>query len=206
MIHGLLPYDPVLAGGVRIPSLARPDDDVRTVELVTLIALGIAAACATQLLDAGLGIPGHAIVRSVLPFSLGLALVPRRRAGIVMGSTAVGAGMLFNATPYAGAGAGALTSLFLSGFLLDQAASRAHRGWPLYIGVALAGLTTNLIAFGVKTISKLGTTGGLGGGGGRSGWLGRAVISYPLCGLIAGLLCAFLLFKLRSRTEIASDI
>ncbi len=245
MFQGVLAYEPVLAGGTRIPPLTQAGGNVRAVEMATLVTLGFLAAVATQMLDFSLGIPGHAIIRSVLPFSLGIALVPRRRAGLVMGTTAVGTALAMEATRYGDAGVGALTSLFLCGFLLDQAATRARRGWPLYVAVSLAGLATNLAAFAARAISKLSTAGldsargvgmgggrglgagrglggGLGGGGGAglgggiglgngagkavfSEWLSRASISYPLCGLIAGLLCAFLLFRLRSRSKPYAD-
>jgi hypothetical protein len=228
-----------LAGGTRIPPLTQAGENVRPVEMAALVTLGFLAAVATQMLDFSLGIPGHAIIRSVLPFSLGIALVPRRRAGLVMGSTAVGTALAMEAARYGDAGIGALTSLFLCGFLLDQAASRAKQGWPLYVGVALAGLVTNLAAFAARAISKLSTAGldsargvglggghGLGGGRGLGGgmggglgngsgagagkavfseWLGRASISYPLCGLIAGLLCALLLFRLQFRSTPDAD-
>jgi len=35
------------------------------------------------------------------------------------------------------------------------------------------------------------------GGGGWDVWFPRAAISYPLCGLAAGLICAIILFRLR---------
>jgi len=247
MFQSLLAYEPALAGGTRIPPLTQTGENVRTVEMATLVTLGFLAAVATQMLDFSLGIPGHAIIRSVLPFSLGIALVPRRQAGLVMGTTAVGTALALEATRYGDAGVGALTSLFLCGFLLDQAATRAKQGWPLYLAVSLAGLATNLTAFTARLVSKLSTAGldsahkvglgrgsgagrglggGLGGGGGTGmggglgpgngtgaglgkaalgEWLPKAAISYPLCGLIAGLLCAALLFRLQSRSKPDAD-
>ncbi len=249
MFRSVLTYEPILAGGTRFPPLTRAGGNVRAVEMATLVTLGFLAAVATQMLDFSLGVPGHAIIRCVLPFSLGVALVPRRQAGLVMGMAAVGSALALEAARFGDAGVGALTSLFLCGVLLDQAASRAKQGWPLYVAVALAGLVTNLAAFAVRAFSKFSTAGldsahkaGLGGGrvpgtgrglGGGMGagsgagmggglgsgngsgpgvgnailseWLDKASVSYPLCGLIAGLLCALLLFRLKSRSNSELD-
>jgi hypothetical protein len=92
---------------------------------------------------------------------------------------------------------GATTSLVLSGILLDLVARRARAGWQLYAGLAAAGCLTNLAAFTIKAATKFS---GLDPGWGHWHiWWPRAVISYPLCGLIAGLVCATILFRLRGR-------
>jgi hypothetical protein len=99
------------------------------------------------------------------------------------------------------AGFGALTSLLLCGVVLDAAIAWTRSGWRLYVGLALAGLTVNMAAFAVKAGSKLAGWGGRGGGGGWHAWFPRAAVTYPLCGLAAGVLCAVILFRFRQRDD-----
>ena len=64
-------------------------------------------------------------------------------------------------------------------------ASRARAGWQLYVGLAAAGCVTNLAALAIKAGTKFsGLDPGLGYW--HTLWP-RAVVSYQLCGLIAGL-------------------
>ncbi len=97
-------------------------------------------------------------------------------------------------------GFGALTSLSLTGPLMDVALWKARAGWRLYAGIILAGLSSNLIAMGIKVAEKLLMSGG-GGGGKRSfgAWLVQAAWTYPLCGVLAGLLSAVIWFRWRAR-------
>src|SRR5690606_25269753 len=163
----------------------------------------LAAAAATALLDLGWRIPGHAILRTVIPLAVGLALVPRRGSGMVMSATA-GSGMLgLQAAGMAGGGAGALTSLLLTGPLLDVASRWSLRGWHVYLSFALAGLTSNMLAFLVRWATKAASGGGGGGGmgGGRAlaEWQPQAIVTYAICGLLAGLLGAAVCFRARSK-------
>src|SRR5262249_44745800 len=130
----------------RVPAVASPDRPASALEVALLVGLGAAAALATTLLDFSLRIPGHAILRSVFPMALGMALVPRRLAGTVMGASALATALVVGAARGGGPGAGALTSLCLTGPLLDLVLWGADRGWRLYLGFVLAGLGSNLVS------------------------------------------------------------
>src|SRR5262249_48252713 len=150
----------------RIPSLARADRTVSIAELLALILMGASATVISALGEFQLRIPGHAILRSVFPMALGLAMVPRRMGGCVMGGSALLTGMLIPLAGSRAMGPGALASLSLTGPLLDLALWSAASGWRLYLGFVVAGLGSNLIAFSVRGGARLL---GLGGGGGRGG-------------------------------------
>jgi len=198
-----LPVHDGLLGASRVPSLARPERAVSVTEVAVLVLLGAAAAAATALPDLQLRIPGHAILRSVFPMALGMALVPRRLSGSVMGGSALATALLLQAGG-AGGGPGAMTSLTLTGPLLDLALLGARQPWRLYLGFVLAGLGSNLAAFfvrwGFRAVDLAHRAGGGGGGGRRTAeWLAVAPWTYVLCGALAGLLSAAVWFHLRSR-------
>jgi hypothetical protein len=126
--------------------------------------------------------------------ALGLALVPRRGAGLIMGAAAAltllplmlgytPAGVLFTK------GAGSTTSPLLAGPMLELTTRPARRGWRLYLAFILAGVLVNLAALLVQGGSKLA---GWDAGGGKplAVWLATALWSYPLCGACAGLFSA----------------
>lgn len=195
-----------LRSGSRLPALSREESSVRMSEWAVWLAMGIAAACASALPDWNLRIPGHAILRSVFPMALGLSLAPRCGAGGVMGVIACATALTLRCSGRAEVGFGALTSLSLTGPLLDVALWKAQAGWRLYAGIIAAGLSSNLIAIGIKVTEKLLMSGG--GGSKRSfgAWLAQAAWTYPLCGALAGLLSAVIWFRWRaSDTERAGD-
>jgi hypothetical protein len=197
MFSRLLAVEPFLVDSGRFPSLSDKAGRVRAAELGCLFVMGTLAAVAAHLVELKLRIPGHAIVRVIFPIALGLALVPRRGAGLTMGTVGLGVSLLISVGRFGAPGWGATTSLVLSGILLDQVACRARAGWQLYVGLAVAGCLTNLAALAVKAGTKFS---GLDPGLGHwHTWWPRAVISYPLCGLIAGLVCAAVLFRFRGR-------
>src|SRR5262245_51475745 len=72
----------------RLTGLARTDASISALEITTLLVFGALAAIAVSMLHLSFRIPGHAILRAVFPMAAGLAVVPRRSAGMVM---AVGA-------------------------------------------------------------------------------------------------------------------
>jgi hypothetical protein len=216
----------------RLRTVASPAERTRVWEFVWLTAMGIAAATAATLADFSLGVPGHAIVRIVFPMTLGLALVPRHGGGVVMGASALAATGAYKLFGLGVPGMGAMTSLLVFGPILDLMLWRGRRGWQLFGAFALAGLTSNLIAFAVRGMTRLAGAGpaasgvargaglgggrglgggglgggGLGGGGGMGGgagagdpWWMIAPLSYVLCGLVAGLLCAAVWFAVRPR-------
>jgi hypothetical protein len=161
-------------------------------DVALLMGCGLLAAATVGFLDLDLRIPGNAILRGVLPLSLGMALVPRRGAGLIMGGSAL-AGLGALALFGRGAGLGASTSLVLTGPLLDLAAARARSGWRLYAAFGVAGLVANLGAFLVRGGGKAVSL----GGGGRllADWLTVAPITYAACGLAAGLISAVVFFR-----------
>jgi len=206
MFGKLYTAEPTFAASIRLPALGHIDQPIQKLELATLIIMGVAAAAASHFIALNLRIPGHAIVRVIFPIAFGVALVPRRGAGSTMGLVAAISTIGFAGARFGAVGLGATTSLLLCGIVLDAAIAWTRSGWPLYVGLGLAGLSVNLAAFAVKAISKLaglggmGVGGGMGGGGGAGGfqaWFPRAVITYPLCGLAAGLVCAVILFRFR---------
>lgn len=199
-----LSVHPGLAQSTRLPALADQGQTLRLAEMLLLLAAGAGAALATTLLDFGLRIPGHAIIRAVFPMSLGLALAPRRMGGMVMGIGALGSAVALGAGGWAAVGAGAMTSLALTGPFLDLALWRAGRGWRLYLGFALAGLGSNLAALGVRAGTKLA---GLGHPAARplAEWWPQAVCTYAVCGLLAGLLSAVVWFRFAAGTRRGAD-
>lgn len=188
----LLPPQPVLSEHSRLMRNRAAVVGISSADLAVLIACGLLAAAGVVFVDLDARLPGHAILRGVLPLALGLALVPRRGAGLVMGGSAL-AGLAGLSLVGRGAGVGASTSLVLLGPLLDLAAARARSGRWLYLTFGLAGLAANLAALVVRGGAK---AGGLGGGGRLlSDWLTVAPISYAACGLAAGLISAVVFFR-----------
>jgi hypothetical protein len=192
----LLDLHPGLAGGSRLPRLARQGQHASAVEWACLLGLGLLAALAAVFLRFRLGVPGHAILRTVLPVALGLALVPRHLSGSLISSTAFVSALAFGAAGVRGVGVPALTSLLLTGPLLDLALLGAKPGWLLYGRLAAAGLLSNLLALASRpTLVLLGIS--FGGRSEQLGWI--TVASYAACGLAAGLVSAACWFRLRSR-------
>ncbi len=192
-----LPVNTVLQDAARLPS--NSDRTAVAVDYLVLLGFGVVAATCTILADFGLKIPGHAILRVVLPFACGLALVPRHGAGSVMGVGAlIGGGVLTGVGHYE-LGAGATTSLLLTGPLLDLMLRRTKPNQSLYWRMALAGFLANAGAFlvrgGVKWLESPGAGKPL-----LAVWGGKALVTYSVCGLIAGLLSAFIVFRWRTET------
>jgi hypothetical protein len=184
-----------LLASSRLPSLSRPGQGVSLIEAVALLLVGAAAAVLTASLDLRLRIPGHAIIRSVFPMAFGLALVPRRYAGVCM---AAGAGATASLLKIGGAGLGpgAVASLCLTGPCLDLALLGARGGWRLYPRLVLAGLGSNLLALVIRSGTRAFEWDH---DRGMAEWFRQAVLTYPLCGILAGLVSAFVWFKLRAR-------
>jgi hypothetical protein len=188
-----LPEHAVLAQTTRLPLLGQSAQALPALEFAALLLFGGLAACSMLFLDFGVRMPGHAVLRAVLPMACGLAVVPRRGAGLVMGGGALLtlAGLSLGGHP--GSGTGSTTSLLLIGPMMDAALWSARPGLRLYLSFALAGFATNLVAFLVRGAAKAG--GGTGAGGrAMESWLQVAVFTYAACGLLAGLISAAMLF------------
>jgi hypothetical protein len=193
-----------LLQGSRLRGVIADREQSHAVDIAFLALCGMVAALSSAYLDFRLRIPGHAILRAVFPMALGLAVVPRRGAGSVMGISALCTGLFLRwAVPAGGLGIGALTSLALTGPLLDVSLRRAEGGWRLYSGFAVAGLAANLAAFVLR-------------GGVRYAGLdhpgARAIphrlvsdgMSYVVCGIVAGVISGVIWFqatRARSRDE-----
>jgi hypothetical protein len=192
-------YGLIAAG--RIPSVISIQKRISVLEMMLLFLCGTAAAVSSCLLHHGMRLPGSSIVFSLVPMALGLALAPRRNAGSIMGAGALSAAALFNLTGLAHSGAGAFVSLCLLGPVLDLALTKVRDGWRLYLGLILAGIATNMLALASRSISKL-LGFDIGGMRPFGGWWAEAIMTYTMCGAVAGLIAALCFFHLRKqRTE-----
>ena len=178
---------PTLAGAARISAA----------ELAALLACGALAALAVGLVQLSLRVPGHAILRGVLPISMGLALVPRRSAGMVM---AFGAALTAAAMSWGNVGrfpAAAVLSILALGPVLDLALMGKAQGWRLYLRFAIAGAVANLLAFAARVGTAYFGWELSGSRTFMSFWSG-ALGSFILCGAVAGLVGAAVWFRSRS--------
>lgn len=202
MRAGILPVDEGLRATSRLPPLGAGRETVRRLELAALALAGTAAALLTHLLRLHLGIPGSSIVFTIVPLALGFALVPRRGAGAVMSGAALATTAVLGFAGVRLDGIGAVTSLIVTGPLLDLAWRWGQAGgWRLYRGFVLAGAAGNAAAFAVRAGAKLLELPGGIVGGSFHVWWPRAVVSYSAAGLLAGLAAAAAWFRLRDRTR-----
>jgi hypothetical protein len=186
-----------LAGVGRIHAVAKDQDRISANEILLLFVCGAVSASAIAFVRLGLRLPGHSIVLSMIPMSLGLALAPRRFGGFLLS-----AGAFATAAAYTGAGlvqygSGAFVSLCLLGPMMDLALTQVRGGLRLYLSFIGAGIATNLVALGSRSASKLlmldpGTRP-------FGGWWGQALMTYTLCGAIAGLIAAACFFQFRTK-------
>ena len=194
MFPSVFAIHPGLEHSARLPALARQGHGLAAAELTVLFFLGVAAATLSSLLKLNLGVPGHNIIRVIFPMALGLAVVPRRGSGSVMGLGGLAGAAGFHLAGVTGLGAGAMTSLVLTGFFLDAALVGARGGKSLYLRLALAGLAANMAAFVIKVAEKTFFVGGLEGGP-LAVWWPKAIVTYSVCGLLAGILSAMVWFR-----------
>jgi hypothetical protein len=180
-------------------SPAESDTAASSRELLILVSAGVTAAAISTFVNLDLSIPGHAILKAVLPISFGLALAPRRYAGTIMGTSALLSGLLFRGLVPGndGLGIGAFTSLIVFGPTLDV----LHRSFKKHISewwmLALAGLATNSIAFLVRgTFKWMGKD--IGFNKLFSIWFSTAIVTYAVCGILAGLICGMIFFRYQS--------
>ncbi len=187
-----------LASSGRIAPMAPTRERISAAEILLLIICGAGAAAASGFLRLGLRLPGHSIVLSMVPMALGLMLAPRRFAGCIMSAGAFGTAAALSFSGLAHYGTGASVSLCLLGPMIDLAVAKARRGWLLYLGLMLAGIGTNLLALVSRSAGKLL---GLDVGHMRpfGTWWTQAIITYSLCGAVAGLIGALCFFHLRNQ-------
>jgi hypothetical protein len=191
--------DQRLRQAARVPALAGGSERLALPEVAVLLAAGVLASLLTNLWKPSLGIPGSNIVFVAFPLALGFALVPRRHAGLLMAGGALAANAALWIAGLRLDGSGAQTSLLLTGPLLDLALRRFSGGWRLYAAFVAACATTNLLALLVRGATRAAGMRGTGMGGGRSseGWWLEAVWTYPMAGLLAGLISVAAWFHFR---------
>jgi hypothetical protein len=193
---------PGLVDASRLLQRRQASNTLRTSEIAWLLGMGALAGLSASFLDFGWRIPGHAILRAVLPMTIGMALVPRRNTGLVMSAGAVMT--LYSLRLFGGPlpGLGAGTSLLLLGPILDRAVLCANNGWRIYFGCAVAGFASNYAALVVRAAPKI-----LGFEHGRGRplnvWLTEALVTYALCGILAGLISACICFRARGSVDSA---
>lgn len=197
-----MPLESHLQHSSRLESLSLLEQS-RVRELLFLISMGILAAVLSTFLKTHLRIPGHSILKVVLPISFGFAAVPKRYVGSVMGCSALCCALVFRTVlPATGGslGVGALTSLVLFGPILDFSLRYLQRPVSAWFLLALSGLATNAAAFLVRGGFKF-----LGRDEGAkrllADWLSVAMVSYAVCGLLAGLICGMVFFRYRPASQ-----
>ena len=202
MASGMLARHEGLRATTRLGFLNTSQETVQPWEVLVLLGAGVGAALASMFVDLNVRIPGHSILKVVIPIAAGFAIVPRRGSGSVMGLTALATSLFLRQGGFAGDGMslGSLTSLTATGPLLDWTLRRTQGGWMLYVGFALAGLASNVLALFVRGGAKLI---GFEHAGGRplASWLTQASYTYVLCGLGAGLISGMLWFYSRRRNQ-----
>jgi hypothetical protein len=199
----------------RLGRIGATSATITTRELVILLACGVLAAMAVAMVTVPLRIPGHAILRAALPMVAGFALVPRRSAGGVMSLGALAAVGVFYFGSIGNLQAAAVTGMLALGPAMDLALRGEPTGWRLYLRLAVAGILANLLAWGVRmmaagwfatAVAGSGRGGGTGMGGGGERALAHhflefwpvALVTFALCGAIAGVASAAVWFKARS--------
>jgi hypothetical protein len=187
-----------LAAAGRIPSVAAIRERISAWEILLLLFCGSTAAAAVELVKLGLRLPGHAIVLAMIPMALGLALAPRRSAGFIMSAGAFSTAIILSQIGMVRYGTGSFVSLCLLGPILDLVLAKIRSGWRLYSGLVIAGFITNLLALTSRSAGKLL---GLDLAGARPFgiWWGQAIVTYSICGAIAGLIAAICFFSLRNK-------
>jgi len=197
MIFRLFALRDGLAAAGRLHPLAKDQDRISAYEMLLLFACGVVSASLIAFVRLGLRLPGHSIVLSMIPMALGLALAPRRFGGFVMSAGAFATAAAYTGAGLAQYGSGAFVSLCLLGPMMDLALTKVRGGWHLYLGFVLAGISTNLMALASRSTGKLlmidpGTRP-------FSGWWSQAVLTYSLCGALAGLITALCFFQFRKQ-------
>jgi hypothetical protein len=153
-------------------------------DVAILLVSGAAAAWAAEG-EFLKGVPGHAIVLVIVPLGLGLTFASRRGGGTIAGLSALFTAWVLGMLR-GGSGLGSLVSLLFIGPLLDIAWEVARRPRMRFLAVMGAGLLTNLLAFGAQAYLKWTVPRGRPLGE----WALTAGITYPLFGLLAGLMIA----------------
>ena len=174
---------------------------ISTAELALLLACGALAAVAVGMLQMRIALPGHAILRAVIPMALGLAMVPRRSAGTVMSCGAAMTALAMQAVSVGNFQPAALLGVLALGPVLDAVLVGRPTGWRLYARFSAGGALANLAAFAVRFgIAWLGWEPAHSRG--IAPFWSMALVSFLLCGLVAGLVSAAFWFRLRANDDL----
>jgi hypothetical protein len=193
MRTGTLAIHDELASLRRLAVVSQRREGIAAWELAVLFGMGVIAALLNAYLKTRTGIPGSSIILTVLPMALGTALVPRKGSGSIIGISSIVSMLVLQKT-----GFGALSCMLATGVLLDLALRHARDGFRLYIAFIVAGLGGNAIAYLVRGIGKIS---GLDAGSvPLSAWWAHALVSYALCGALAGLISAAMWFQFGARS------
>lgn len=184
----------------RLPSLS-PSAGITAAELTCLLICGALAALAVGLIHGSFGIPGVAILRGLLPIALGFAIVPRRSAGTAMSLVTGATAALMNAGNVGELQIPALVGTLTLGPMLDTALTGHPRGWHIYLRFAAAGAAANLFAFSTKFIAAYVGWHFPGSGRVTSFW-SLALLSFIVCGALAGLISSAVWFRLRVNDDL----
>jgi hypothetical protein len=147
----------------------------------------------------GWGIPGSTVIQGILPMAAGLAIVPRRGAGLLMGTSALATGLVLGAMSTLNVNPSALARLWLLGACLDVGLARIENNSRIWFVFITAGLGANLLGYGAKQVSAQLGWEGVGGRGISSAWP-VTLLSYAVCGAIAGGISAVLFFRRQNKT------
>lgn len=189
----LMPTVPSLTSVRRFGGITSTSDRPNASSIAILMMAGVAAALASALIR-GWGIPGSTVLQGVLPMAGGLAFVPRRGAGLLMGCSAAVSGMMFMQLGVGHNNPSALARLALLGVCLEAGPARLSRESLVWMWFVLAGLAANLLGLGAKYLMGL---------VGLEGLMSLAstpfrVLSYAVCGAVAGGLSAAIFFQRRT--------
>ncbi len=169
-------------------------------EVALLAVMGTCAAATVAFVHLGLRIPGHVILQPPLPLAIGAAQAPRRLSGTLMGvvAAATSGSLLF--AHWGHMQTGALVSLALLGPALYLAARGTHGRGLLLARFSVAGLVTNLLAMVAKIAAS---ASGIDSGGGRgfAALWPFSLLSFALCGLVAGLISGAIAIAVARRRD-----
>jgi hypothetical protein len=191
---------PNLRSSSRLPSLAG-ESGVSVAEFTTLLMCGAASALAVGLIHRSFGIPGVAILRGLLPIALGFAIVPRRSAGTAMSLVACATAASMSAANIGEFQIPALVGTLALGPMLDTALTGNPQGWRIYLRFAAAGAAANLFAFSSKFIAAYAGWHFPGSGRVTSFW-SLALLSFIVCGALAGLISSAIWFRTRVNDDL----
>ena len=184
----------------RLRPITRHAAGVTLAELAILLGCGVLAALAVAWVRLPIRFPGHAILYAVLPMATGLAIVPRHGSGCLMSIGAIAGALFAQATSFGSVQPAALVGLLALGPAIDLGQRSNAVGWRIHARFAIAGLAANVLSWAARYgLAMAGIAGGTRGGGqGFLSFWPLALLTFALCGAVAGLLSAAIWFRFRT--------